>query len=156
VNADSYEFDVFLDPRAHGIGIVKDTLLVSFLAQGSRLEEKAFEIPVRAKITGSIKASPPTLFLGILQKGDSKEGGLTIESTNGQAVELVSFESVGIEGMETKLLASEGQKIRLFYKAHVLQEGNLQGELRVKTRLLEEKREEDIAIPIVGMVKNKV
>lgn len=97
--------------RADYYGVVRGNVNFEFWKEGHLLDYR-LEKPVDIKIEGAVFASPASLLIGAVPKGEQTEQEIIVNTQNGQRlVEVLSADSSNTDDIEVQVIRSNAERI---------------------------------------------
>ena len=96
-------------------GIVKDNLVVKLLNNRSIIEQ--CDIPIQFRLVSDESVSPPSIFCGIINQGESFRGKFVIESTSYRKLSLADIACSEPGFIQIKCIGSDPGKLLILLYA---------------------------------------
>ena len=151
VSSDVFEINCTVNPSTLPVGPFRRNIAIHLLRGTARLNP-VFNVPLYAKITSDVWATPQTLFLGVFDNAKQQEGTFEIVSTNHIDLGISSIKSNN-EAMRASFITKNKNNLVVHYLFDpVKRRGSVAGcftiELLTPTR-------ENISVPFIGFVNTK-
>ncbi len=145
VTEDIIRITARLDPSGLPIASVRDTVEITILNSGVTGTEK-FELPVSARITGPLKATPASIYLGAVKADEVIDRSITVTSTDLDLRELV----ICSQGKENQSEIGRREKNKAVVTVRLRPSSDVIGET---LNLFHRTSGIRISVPVVGFVR---
>jgi Protein of unknown function (DUF1573) len=149
IDANTFGLDCLIDPKALAVGPMKKEIVFELIDKGRALDRR-FSVPIYALIESTFKASPQTLFFGVLKAGVKKDGVFKIVAQDAK-IDFDSLECSNEEFIKVSFMGKSGKDLVFHFNVNTAKiVGSVDGKIIVSVLC---PNMESIQIPFIAFIQ---